>query len=414
MIGRADPPAVLLGGEVIALSVARSLRRAGVEVHAFGHEQDPLRHSRCRASFTSFGEVDGIQEAWLEHLGRAARSAVVLPCSDDGLELVARNRRLLTDLGYVPVEAHDAGILAMLDKRETYRRAQRADVPAPATAVVSSAAESSSGLARVPPPWALKPVHSHEFAHHFGLRKKAFIVRNREQLEEALEPTLALGVPMILTEIIPGPDHAFESYYTYLDPHGEPLFEFTKRKLRQFPTGFGLGTYHQTHWNPEVAELGLRFLQSAGVRGLANVEFKRDARDGRLKLIECNHRFTAATELIRACGLDLPLFVYERTLGRPGPGLGSYRTGMHLWYPVQDGRAFLDYRRRGELTTASWLRSLMGPQRFPVASLRDPLPSIVQHLGMAARGARRAHGLGRGRPRWRTTARAEVLPGGSD
>ena len=76
-----------------------------------------------------------------------------------------------------------------------------------------------------------------------------------------------------------------------------------------------------TDRNPEVAELGLRFFQGVGLRGLANVEFKRDARDGRLKLIECNHRFTAPTGLLRAAGMDLPLFVYNRLTGRPLPAV---------------------------------------------------------------------------------------------
>ena len=395
----ADPPAVLLGGEAIALSVARSLTRAGVPAHAFGHKHDPLRYSRRRASFTSFGDSDDVQARWLERLERDRSRAVLLPCCDDGLELVARNREALTELGYIPVEAEDSAILAMLDKRETYEVARAAGVAAPYTATVSSEVDAASFIERVRPPWALKPVHSHHFAHHFGLRKKAFIVTDAEELREPLSRTLELGIAMVLTEIIPGPDNAFESYYSYLDDNGEPLFAFTKRKLRQYPTGFGLGTYHQTDWNPEVAALGLRFLQAAGVRGLANVEFKRDSRDGQLKLIECNYRFTAATQLLRACGLDLPLFVYRRALGHLGPDLHCYRTGVHLWYPVQDARAFFDYHRRGELTVGQWARSLKRRQHFPVASWSDPLPTVVHHGRMAARRYRRAMRAERGSQR---------------
>jgi D-aspartate ligase len=216
---------------------------------------------------------------------------------------------------------------------------------------------------------------------------------------------------MVLTEIIPGRDDAFESYYSYLDENGEPLFEFTKRKLRQYPTRFGLGTYHKTDWNPEVAELGLAFLRAAGVRGLANVEFKRDSRDRRLKLIECNYRFTGATELLRASGLELARFVYERALGRPGPDLSRYRTDVHLLYPFEDLRAFLDLRREGELTSLEWARSLARRQHFPVASARDPLPTLVQHGRMVARGWRRAVAAGaRRRARGRALGRA---PGAS-
>ena len=388
---RADPPAVLLGGEAIALSVARSLTHAGVEVHAFGHYQDPLRHSRARASFTAFGDSSNVRARWLSALERGPSGAVIIPCSDDGLEMVARNRESLVELGYVPVETSGEAVLAMLDKAETYELARGAGIAAPRTATLASEEDAAEVIDRVPPPWALKPLHAHHFAHHFGLRKKAFIVRDVEELRGALGRTSGLGFAMMLTEIIPGPDHAFESYYSYLDAEGEPLFEFTKRKLRQYPTGFGLGTLHQTDWNPEAAELGLRFFRAAGIRGLANVEFKRDSRDGQLKLIECNYRFTAATQLLRRAGLDLPVFVYDRALARPRREFGRYRTGVSLWYPVEDTRAFLDYRRRGELTFGQWARSLARRQHFPVASWRDPLPAVVRHGRMVARRSRRRH-----------------------
>jgi predicted ATP-grasp superfamily ATP-dependent carboligase len=194
---------------------------------------------------------------------------------------------------------------------------------------------------------------------------------------------------MIATEIVPGPE-LFSSYYSYIDGDGEPLFHYTKRKLRQFPIGFGLGTYHRSDWDADVAEEGLRFFRSIGLRGLGCVEFKRDERDGRLKLIECNHRITAADALQRACGLELGRLVYERALGLPVTPPGEeFRSGVGLWFPVEDTRAFLGYRRAGELTLGAWLRSLAAPVRFPVASLTDPLPAIVGAMRRIGRAFRR-------------------------
>ena len=79
---------------------------------------------------------------------------------------------------------------------------------------------------------------------------------------------------MLVTEVIVGASDEFVSYFGYLDEDGQSLLSFTKRKLRQQPPGFGIGTYHQTTYDPEVAAAGLRFLQAVGMRGLGNVEFK--------------------------------------------------------------------------------------------------------------------------------------------
>ena len=91
-------------------------------------------------------------------------------------------------------------------------------------------------------------------------------------------------------------------------------------------------------------------------------------------LIECNHRFTAATELLRVAGADLAMFTYNRLLGRPTPPIEPYRGDVALWVPAVDLRAMLAYRRAGELTAAAWAASVVRRQRFPVASLGDPGP----------------------------------------
>lgn len=203
---------------------------------------------------------------------------------------------------------------------------------------------------------------------------------------------------MLATEMVRGPDQ-YHSSYTYLDEHGEPLFTFTKQKLRQYPITFGAGVYHIMDWNQEVSDLGMRFCQSLGLRGLLNVEFKRDSRDGGLRLIECNHRFTASTALHLAAGLDVPLFTYNRLIGAPLPALGRpYKEGIALWYPLDDFRSFKDYRRAGEMTTWRYLRSLMRRQHFSIASLTDPSPLVLAlKPRFAGLGRRVMRKLGRGR-----------------
>ena len=204
------------------------------------------------------------------------------------------------------------------------------------------------------------------------------------------------GVEALLLEEIPGDDDRLCSMFTYLDDEGEPLFEFTKRVIRRYPEHQGFGCYHITDWDPEVWETGLRLVRHVGLRGLANVEFKRDHRDGKLKVMECNVRFTAANQNLVAAGYDLPLFVYSRLVGRPRIELRDkqYGRNVRLWFPIDDFYAFLDLRRQGRLTARSWLASILHRQNLPDFRWDDPLPSLViirENLEHIARGgARRA------------------------
>ena len=379
------PPAIVLGGSSNAVSVARSLGRTGIRVHALGPATGQVRWSRHVHEFVAMSGP-GVQELTLEWLASGPRHGVILPCDDEGLELVARNRTTLKRLGYVPLECNDEVLLAMLDKERTYALARAAGIETPLTTVVSSNRPLSSLPDGFSFPCALKPLQSHVLARHLpGV--KALIATDEDDLRRHLELTSSLNVDVLLTEIIPGPESAFCSYYSYLDEGGEPLFHYTRHKLRQHPLPFGVASYATNDRQPDAHRVGLRFFQSVGLRGLGNVEFKRDARDGRLKLIECNSRFTAADRHLWLCGLDLPLFVYNRLIGRPLPPMETRRFGVRFWHPIQDADTFLTARRAGALTTRGWLRTLAHRQHFPVADVRDPIPTVAYHAQLVARRA---------------------------
>jgi D-aspartate ligase len=391
--GSVGPPAVILGGTVAALSVARSLWQAGVPVYVLDRRDSPARVSRQRTGFVDVSGSDA-QGRMLDWLQQAPAGAVVLAAGDDGLELIARHRAELVELGLRPMEADDEVLLAMLDKERTYELAARGGIATPRTIPLGAAADLESVAAELDFPCVLKPTHSHLFQNRASSGAKALVVGSAAELRQEFERLEALGVEMLATEVICGPSDEFVSYYSYIDEDGTPLLRFTKRKLRQHPPGFGIGTYHATTHDPEVAALGRRFFEVVGLRGLGNVEFKRDGRDGQLKLIECNARFTASNELIRRSGVDLALFCYNRLTGRSAPPVDVYRDDMRLWEPVNDTLAFLAYRRRGELTFSGWLRSLAYRQCFPAARLSDPLPAVVRHLEKIKRVRGRRGGPG--------------------
>jgi D-aspartate ligase len=379
-----EPPAVILGGAQTALSVARSLSDSGVTVFVLDRPDSPCRHSRMRAAFVDVGCRE-MQVRMLDWLRSGPHGAVVLACGDEGLELIARQRAELVALGYRPMEADDDVLLAMLDKQRTDALAREHGIPVPRVRALRDQADVDAVTEEFGYPCVLKPVHSHVFARETGSSAKVLIVPGPEALQGEFERMSALGVEMLVIEVIGGSGDEYVSYYSYLDERGEPLLHFTKRKIRQLPNHFGSGTYHATTRDPEVAELGLRFFQAIGLRGLGNVEFKRDARDGQLKLIECNPRFTMSNELIRAAGMDLALFSYNRALGRPTPAVDHYRDDLHLWDPLPDMLAFLQYRQNGELSFAEWVASLLHRQRFPSARIDDPLPFMLSTARLAAR-----------------------------
>ena len=374
-------PAVVLGGTGASLSITRSLGRAGVPVHVLGTDPvSPARASRYCTSFVAVGREDGVAGRWLDWLVTSAPAgAVVLPTSDEGVELVVRHQQELQERGFRLLDYAGETSLAMLDKDRTYELARQVGVDCPRTWRVRDEDDLRSLRDELSYPCALKPVQSHLFAKHFN-KRKVLIANDYGELSAGLARTKQLGLDMIVTDIITGPDHFNWAFRTYIDSTGQPLFNVTTNRLRSGPIHFGTNCYLVTRWNAEVAEVGLRFMQGIGLRGLAYVELKRDARDGRLKLIECNHRFGAAQEVVRRAGIDATLIAYRRALGLPTPPEDSWREGVRLWFPLRDFRAAREYRRHGELTWGRWLLSILRPRVYVPVLARDDLGPSVYNL----------------------------------
>jgi D-aspartate ligase len=270
--------------------------------------------------------------------------------------------------------ANPAAQVSMLDKLSTYQIARAAGVTTPKFWSIATHEDVQTIRDELVFPLMIKPRHSHVFEKHFG--KKHMVAANLEELLSMLSVALDAGIDVLLVELIPGGDEQLCSYYTYIDETGSAMCHYTKRVIRRFPVGMGAATYHITGDVQEIIEPSLLLLRQAGVRGLANIEFKRDPRDRQYKLIECNARFTASNALVAASGLRLASFVYNRAIGRPAELKIKRISTMRLWDPIRDWAAFLQLREMGQMSFLQWVRSVMHRQRFPYFKVSDPGPTF--------------------------------------
>ena len=376
-----NPPVLILGGWENSLSVARNLARKHIPVRLSADASCPALRSRfCKARYVIPSNEPA--DSYWGHLllgsdSAELRGSVLLACGDNAVEFVAKNRAQLAPM-YILDDSVPAVQLAMLDKQRTLELAHAAGCGIPQYWKLDTLADLEPIHRAVTFPVMIKPIDT--FLSRRLLGKNFFIVHSSQELDEWASRLLSRGLRIMICEIIPGPDREVQSsYYTYIDGQGRQLFRFTKRVLRRDPPFGGQACLHQTQWLPETAEVGERFLRGIGFRGFGNVEFKRDPRDGQLKVIECNPRFTAAHELLERCGLNAAFLIYCQLTGRPLPMANSYRENVFLWYPVQDLKAQI--KGRNGLSTKQWLSSaLHWNTAFPYFELDDPWPSAALAL----------------------------------
>jgi D-aspartate ligase len=371
-------PVMILEGHENALSIVRSLGQRGIPVSVSASEMCPASKSRfCKGAYV-VPEAADYSEYWSELLlsgkNKHLRGSVLLAGGDNAIQFLAANRKALQEYYILDINKPDLQS-ALLDKKRTLELAQSVGVPVPNFWNISGFENFDKITKVVQFPVIIKPILSHVFQRKNQGRKFLFAY-NKQELEQGLAKVFRQGSEVMISEFVPGPDSLLSSYYTYMDKDGRALFHFTKKVVRRFPVNEGGATYHITEWLPKTAELGKKFFEGVGLTGLGNIEFKYDTRDGELKVIESNARFTAAQELLVRSGLDTAYIIYCHLTGRPVPVINSYKENVRLLFLREDFAAYRQLRSRGELSIWGWLKSIAYKQTFPYFRLTDPVPAI--------------------------------------
>jgi predicted ATP-grasp superfamily ATP-dependent carboligase len=189
-------------------------------------------------------------------------------------------------------------------------------------------------------------------------------------------------------EFIPGDGREQFGYGAFFKD-GRAVGSMVACRRRQHPPEFGrASTYVETVDIPEIETLSQRFLQAIDYYGLVEVEFKRDSRDGRYKLLDVNARAWGYHTLGRRAGVDFPHLLFADQLAEPVAPCRAV-PGIRWMRFVTDLPTALVEMRHGRLGLRSYLASVRGSHTEAVFSPRDPLPSLAELLLLPYLGVKR-------------------------
>jgi len=379
-------PVLLLAGQENTLSITRNLGRRGIDVRVSGKKSCWALYSRyCKKSYLVADDID-ILDYWHNLLitpeNNPLKGHIILACNDDALEFVIANREALEELYTLEEFDRDLNI-ALLDKQTTIDLAQKADVPAPKYWPVQSMEDIDALEGELELPVVIKPINSVAFRRKIGA-KLLIAEESFDELRAHAARAFEHELEVMVVELIPGGDDQLCSYFTYITPSGDYLFDYTKSVIRRYPVGYGGGSCHITKWQPDVMEMGRRFFESTGFRGMGNIEFKRDG--DLLKIIEVNTRFAGSHELITTSGAPIDWIVYCHLTGQEIPTYDTYDQGRYLWAPIADTLSFLQLRSQGKLTFSAWMGDILAHKiTFPTFRITDPQPAIRVFMSIAGK-----------------------------
>ena len=152
------------------------------------------------------------------------------------------------------------------------------------------------------------------------------------------------------------------------------------------PSEGGPGIFVETTDEPDLRDAAIALLEALDWHGPAQVEFKRDTRDGTPKLIDINARFWGTLDTSIQAGVNFPLLACRIALEGDVQPIQSYRVGLRYRWPFPHG--WRHARQQEHRWRSLW--QFLKPRRNTCSDLwlSDPRP----HLAEACFYRRRARG----------------------
>lgn len=374
------PLAIVLGGDVNGLGVARSLARANVPLLLLDSDvRRPTmqtRHGR-KMQVASLAGDDFV--AGLIALGaRCDPKPVLFPTQEATVATLSG--------AYGQICRHfalalpdDALVRTLLDKTGFQTRAEELGFPVPRSRYLSR--DSSTVFHELHYPCVLKPAtRDAEYGRRFA---KAYRVERAQDAIALWQKMQTLIETAILQEWIAGADSDVYFCLQYRPPSGAAATSFCGRKTLQWPPLVG-GTatcIPAPDVAAELTALTSDFFAKAGFVGLCSMEYKRNPANGTFTMIEPTVGRTDYQEEIASLnGINIPLAAYC--------DLGGISTGTVIGaMPPSGWRDPFGHHQARAMGAADPAAELMPQANIVDAYFRidDPLPFLATKLAALRR-----------------------------
>ena len=394
------------------VSVARSLGRVGVPVYGVCEDRftpgGASRYLLGRFLWHNDPILPGDFLAGMEEIARRIeRRSILIPTDDHGAILLAEHAVALSEMFLFPAVPCDLP-RRLSSKKGLYTLCRGLGVPCPEAVFPETSDDVERFLASAAFPVIAKTIE------HWSMRKGAplrstTIATSPGDVRRIFAAARSGGVGLMFQEYIPDEYAEDWIFHGYGDESADAIVGFTGVKLRSYPPHAGPTTLGRTVANPELHAQACQLLKAIEYRGIMDLDYRLDRRDGQYKLLDFNPRIgaqfrlfedEAGTDVARALHLDLT----GRAVPRSDPVEGRRFVVEHY-----DAIAAWSYMKNHELSFAGWLRSVRGVDVAAWFARDDIRPFVVMSIRVVLDAIWRS--IWRARGRRSLSPRSEPRPG---
>jgi len=297
---------------------------------------------------------------------------ILIPVGVKAIEIFSRHLTVLRK--FVNIEICDYSTIKIaLEKKLTFQYAEKNAINHPKTIYPNTIEEALLLSEKLQYPMIIKS--SNESITKFP----TIYIQNKDQLTDALKfiqksesEAMQRSFPLI-QERIYGKGYGFFAIYQ----HGVCKKVFMHERIRENPVTGGVSTCARSFYDPDLLEIGKKVLDGLHWHGQVMVEFKKDEKDGKYKLIEINPKFWGSLELCLSSGMNFPLFLCEMSKGKDLSYSEEYnRNRIFLWIVAVNGELYRLFQKPSDtfIVLLDWLRLRSRSDVW----LKDFKPTVVQ------------------------------------
>lgn len=377
------PGVIVIGDHVQGLGIIRNLGEKQIPVYLV-HDKNICigRFSKYLKKFLKSPKMTEQTEI-INFMVKIAKKYnlfgfVLMPTNDAAVYVLSKNKSLLEEYYKIPTPDYQV-VNFVYNKKLTCSLAEKNGIPIPSTFYPKTIKDLDEISSNISFPAILKGTIGHEFYRRTGA--KTYLVESKKELVESYSKVSSLIEPskIMLQEVITGPTELVYSFCSFFK-NGEVVGWWTGRKIRSHPMVFGTGTFAESVYEPQLLELGQRFLRSINYYGVSEIEFKLDPIDGKFKLIEMNARTWLWHSLATRCGVNFPYMLYSDMIGKQISSVTTFKENVKWMHIYTDLAVMFNEVLRNKMGIRAYFSYLNGDNEFAVFSIKDPLPFIAETL----------------------------------
>jgi len=369
-------PVLVLSGGIGALAIMRTLGKQGVAVYCADRHWTPALSSKyCKKRFFRTYNPKTADEylSFVIEMGVIIGTrCILIPTSDALSEFVADYSDQLSEYFLFPKNDPEL-ISGLSNKKRMYELVTKHGIPTAITKFPKCESDILKIESELKFPIMLKGIRGDTLQAKTGTKMLIVntydeLIKHFRNLHDAEEPNL------MLQEYIPGGDDEVYIFNGYFNETSECLSAFTGHKIRQFPVHTGCASLGECRWNQDVADLTIRSMQVFGYKGILDIGYRLDPRDGLYKVLDINPRVGQAFRLFTAENdMDVVRSLYLDLTNQPAPDIEP-REGRRWLIEDFDLIAAAYYFQERSLSFGDWIKSFRGVQETAWFNWHDPVP----------------------------------------